>query len=141
MYAQLYNPNSKIIIRTTVSTHTIRRALNKRANQLAQTQDRMLKSAEYFAAGFFGLQWTRNATIEVIIEENRFNNSLAGYLNCPNSNKVNAGTGAASIWINNYLQNGSSLSVQAHNSRAHLIVCSNCPSGQVDGRFRLDYRR
>ncbi|GAB1310083.1 3-phytase [Madurella fahalii] len=86
MYSQLYNPNSKIIVRTT-------------------TQDRMLKSAEYFVAGFFGLQWTRNATIEVIIEEDKFNNSLAGHLNCPNSHKVRSGTGAAIIWINNYLQN------------------------------------
>jgi hypothetical protein len=58
-YAQLYNPNSKIIVRTT-------------------TQDRMLKSAEYFMAGFFGLEWTQNATIEVIIEAEGFNNSLAG---------------------------------------------------------------
>jgi hypothetical protein len=50
MYGPLYNPNSKIIVRTT-------------------TQDRMLKSAEYFLAGFFGLEWTNNATIEVIIEQ------------------------------------------------------------------------
>src|SRR3979411_2778405 len=34
-YGQLYSPDSKIIVRTT-------------------TQDRMLKSAEYFVAGFFG---------------------------------------------------------------------------------------
>lgn len=66
----------------------------------------MLKSAEYFAAGFFGQKWTRNATIEVIIEEDKFNNSLAGHLNCPNAHKVRSGTGAAKIWINNYLQNG-----------------------------------
>ena len=38
MYSQLYNPHSKIIARTT-------------------TQDRMLKSAENFLAGFFGLSW------------------------------------------------------------------------------------
>ncbi|KUI67836.1 3-phytase A [Cytospora mali] len=59
MYSSLYNPNSKIIVRTT-------------------TQDRMLKSAENFMAGFFGLEWPNNATIEVIIEGNGFNNSLAG---------------------------------------------------------------
>jgi len=84
-YSQLYNPNSKIIVRTT-------------------TQDRMLKSAENFLSGFFGLDWPRNATIEVIIEAANFNNSLAGYLNCPNSWKVGAGSAASTIWIEKYLQ-------------------------------------
>ncbi|KAM7223157.1 acid phosphatase [Rhypophila decipiens] len=84
MYSQLYNPNSKIIVRTT-------------------TQDRMLKSAEYFMAGFFGLEWTQNATIEVIIEERNFNNSLAGSLNCPNAGKSRGGQDAAEKWIIKYL--------------------------------------
>ena len=69
----------------------------------------MLKSAEYFLAGFFGLEWTNNATIEVIIEgdEANWNNSLAGYDNCNNSNAaVNAGGANASIvWENVYLKN------------------------------------
>ncbi|KAK3935985.1 3-phytase A [Diplogelasinospora grovesii] len=86
MYGNLYNPHSKIIVRTT-------------------TQDRMLKSAENFMAGFFGLEWPQNATVEVIIEEAGFNNSLAGYLNCPNAWRVGTGQAAARIWINNYLQN------------------------------------
>lgn len=85
-YGGLYNPNSKIIVRTT-------------------TQDRMLKSAEYFLAGFFGLEWPRNATIEVIIEEAKFNNSLAGYLNCPSGARQNLGEDARKIWASNYLQN------------------------------------
>jgi hypothetical protein len=38
MYGSLYNPQSKLIVRTT-------------------TQDRMLKSAENWMAGFFGLEW------------------------------------------------------------------------------------
>jgi hypothetical protein len=37
-------------------------------------------------AGFFGLEWTQNVTIEVIIEADGFNNSLAGYDNCKNAN-------------------------------------------------------
>ncbi|KAK2057022.1 histidine acid phosphatase [Colletotrichum caudatum] len=86
MYSSMYNPNSKIIVRTT-------------------TQDRMLKSAEYWLAGFFGLEWTNNATIEVIIEQDRANNSLAGYLNCPNARKQNGGDDAAKVWISNYLAN------------------------------------
>ncbi|KAJ9142219.1 Acid phosphatase [Pleurostoma richardsiae] len=85
-YGSLYNTNSKIIVRTT-------------------TQDRMLKSAEYFLAGFFGLEWTRNATIEVIIEHDGFNNSLAGSKNCPNADKEDAGTKANQIWYRTYLQN------------------------------------
>ncbi|KAG7146184.1 3-phytase A like protein [Verticillium longisporum] len=86
MYSQLYNTNSKIIVRTT-------------------TQDRMLKSAEYFLAGFFGLEWTNNATIEVIIEQGGFNNSLAGYLNCPNAWKHQVGTEASLDWQSRYLAN------------------------------------
>lgn len=88
MYSSLYNPNSKIIVRTT-------------------TQDRMLKSAEYFMAGFFGLEWTNNATIEVIIEQDKFNNSLAGWLNCPNAHKApRLGSKAQTVWVKSYLQNG-----------------------------------
>ncbi|CAN8099809.1 unnamed protein product [Discula destructiva] len=85
MYSSLYNPNSKIIVRTT-------------------TQDRMLKSAEYFMAGFFGLEWTNNATIEVIIEENGFNNSLAGSKACPNAHKEEGGVNATAEWVATYLQ-------------------------------------
>lgn len=86
-YGRLYNPYSKIIARTT-------------------TQDRMLKSAEYFMAGFFGLEWTNNATLELIIESPGFNNSLAGYFNCPNSySPVSAGGyNATNRWVSVYLQ-------------------------------------
>ncbi|CAL3962049.1 unnamed protein product [Diplocarpon coronariae] len=86
-YAQLYNPNSKIIVRTT-------------------TQDRMLKSAEYFMAGFFGLEWTNNATIEVIIEATGFNNSLAGYDNCKNAQSFRnaGGPNATAEWVDIYLR-------------------------------------
>ncbi|KAL9587999.1 MAG: hypothetical protein Q9203_003182 [Teloschistes exilis] len=87
-YGHLYNTSTKIIARTT-------------------TQDRMLKSAEYFMAGFFGLEWTNNATLELIIEQQNFNNSLAGYFQCNNSNApVNAGgNNASTVWENIYLQN------------------------------------
>lgn len=39
----------------------------------------------------------------MIIEEHNFNNSLAGYLNCPNSNRANGGQEAAIKWITKYL--------------------------------------
>jgi len=86
MYSQLYKPGSKIIARTT-------------------TQDRMLKSAENFMAGFFGLEWTNNATLELIIEQPGFNNSLAGYIGCPNSYKDRAGQNATVDWVMKYLDN------------------------------------
>jgi hypothetical protein len=89
MYGHLYpNNGSKIIARST-------------------TQDRMTQSAEYFLAGFFGLQWTQNATLELIIEQNTFNNSLAGYYQCPNANlPVSAGgTNASAQWASVYLAN------------------------------------
>ncbi|KAG9257813.1 histidine phosphatase superfamily [Emericellopsis atlantica] len=85
MYGKLYNPNSKLIVRTT-------------------TQDRMLKSAENWVSGFFGLEWTKNATIEVIIEDGGFNNSLAGSLNCPNASPKSTGGEAQKTWVDIYLK-------------------------------------
>lgn len=73
-------------------------------------------------AGFFGLHWlvfscngrevdaddhrTNNATIEVIIEEDKFNNSLAGSLSCPNAYPTATGNEARDTWIHKYLQDG-----------------------------------
>lgn len=67
----------------------------------------MLKSAEYFMAGFFGLQWTNNVTLELIIEGDGFNNSLAGYDNCNNSDLgvSKGGDKASTAWQKVYLQN------------------------------------
>jgi hypothetical protein len=91
LYGHLTPANySKIIARTT-------------------TQDRMLKSAENWMAGFFGLDWTQNATL-VLARENltgTFNNSLAGYYDCPNSNTAvsQGGNNASLIWESIYLAN------------------------------------
>lgn len=54
--------------------------------------------------------WTKNATLEVIIEGNFVNPdnvTLAGYDNCNNSNAaVNAGgNNASAIWVASYLKN------------------------------------
>lgn len=70
LYGHLYpNNGSKIIAQST-------------------TEDRMTQSAEYFLAGFFSLGWTQNATLELVIEQNGFNNSMAGYYDCPNNNNA-----------------------------------------------------
>lgn len=60
----------------------------------------MTQSGEYFLAGFFGLQWPTNATLEIIIESDGFNNSLAGYDNCPASNAAasSVGNNATTQW-------------------------------------------
>ncbi|KAI9714359.1 MAG: hypothetical protein M1820_000320 [Bogoriella megaspora] len=88
-YGHLYpNNGSKIIARST-------------------TQDRMTKSAEYFLAGFFGLQWPENATLELVIEQNGYNNSMAGYFQCNNSNEAvsEGGNTALAQWASVYLAN------------------------------------
>ncbi|OJD29096.1 3-phytase a precursor [Diplodia corticola] len=88
-YGHLYpNNGSKIIARST-------------------TQNRMVESAEYFLSGFFGLGWTQNATLELIIEEQNFNNTLAGYYQCNNSNAAvnKGGTNASTEWAAIYLAN------------------------------------
>ncbi|KAJ9602984.1 hypothetical protein H2200_012279 [Cladophialophora chaetospira] len=79
-YGALYNTSTKIIARTT-------------------TQDRMLKSAEYFMAGFFGLEYSRNVSLVPIIEQDFFN------MNCNNSNNYlsTGGNNASLIWENIYL--------------------------------------
>ncbi|KAK7513900.1 histidine phosphatase superfamily [Phyllosticta citriasiana] len=88
-YSHLYpNNGSKILVRSA-------------------TEDRRTQSAEYFLVGFFGLGWTQNATLELIVEEDGYNNSLAGYDNCPNSNlEVSyGGTNATEQWASIYLAN------------------------------------
>ena len=69
----------------------------------------MLKSAEYFLAGFVGLSWPQNPLVklEPIIEGTGFNNSLAGYDNCNNSNLPvsSGGANASIIWEGIYLAN------------------------------------
>ena len=88
MYGHLYpNDGSKIIARST-------------------TEDRMTQSAEYFLAGFFGLDWTTNATLVLAIEgSGTFNNTLAGYDDCPNANTYAnlGGSNATTNWYNIYL--------------------------------------
>jgi hypothetical protein len=76
-YGHLYpNNGSKIVVRST-------------------TQRRMTESAEYFLAGFFGLQWQQNATLELAIEAPGFNNTLAGYKQCNHTSWYMAREGSA----------------------------------------------
>lgn len=80
-YGHLFpNNGSKIIARTT-------------------TKKRMLESAEYFLAGFFGLGWTQNATLEVLIESDGFNNTMAGSKLCNHSSWDMAEEGEVALHV------------------------------------------
>ncbi|RSH94137.1 hypothetical protein EHS25_003940 [Saitozyma podzolica] len=54
-----------------------------------ETQDRMLKSAQNFAAGFFGIPAGDQFNLEVMIEAKGFNNSLAPWNTCPDPEGYN----------------------------------------------------
>ena len=49
---------------------------------------------------------TNNATIEVIIEADNFNNSLAGSLNCPSAYNKTSPEKPRDTWVDVYLKNG-----------------------------------
>lgn len=82
LYGHLYNNNgSKIVVRST-------------------TDYRMTQSAEYFLAGFFDQAWTRNASLELQIEDVvGYNTSLAAYFECTNT----GATVGMSTWISTFL--------------------------------------
>ncbi|KAL5119637.1 hypothetical protein ACEQ8H_002483 [Pleosporales sp. CAS-2024a] len=57
-----------------------------------QSQDRMVKTAENFAAGFFGVpEYLSEVNIEIIVENRGVNNSGAPYEICNNSNIASRG--------------------------------------------------
>jgi hypothetical protein len=58
-----------------------------------ESQDRMVKTAQNFAAGFFGVpEFLNEVNIEIIVEAQGVNNSGAPYEVCPNSNIANKGS-------------------------------------------------
>lgn len=63
-----------------------------------QSQDRMVKTAENFAAGFFGVpEYLDQVSIEIIVENSTVNNSGAPYEVCPNSNVASRGSIGSSV--------------------------------------------
>jgi len=70
-----------------------------------ESQDRMVKTAENFAAGFFGVpEYMDEVNIEILVEANNVNNSGAAYSTCPNSNiasRGSIGSTAATQFANN----------------------------------------
>ena len=58
-----------------------------------QSQDRMVKTAENFAAGFFGVpEYLDQVSIEILVETPGVNNSGAAYEVCNNSNIASRGS-------------------------------------------------
>jgi hypothetical protein len=58
-----------------------------------QSQDRMVKTAQNFAAGFFGVpEFLDQVNIEILVENATINNSGAPYEVCPNSNIKSRGS-------------------------------------------------
>ena len=66
----------------------------------------LLKTVEASQSDCYGNSRTNNATIEVIIEDSNFNNSLAGSLNCPNAYPKSTGNDARDTWRDRYLKDG-----------------------------------
>lgn len=70
-----------------------------------ESQDRMVKTAENFAAGFFGVpEYMSEVSLEIIVENKGVNNSGAPYEVCPNSNiasRGSIGSTVASKFANN----------------------------------------
>ncbi len=86
----------------------------------------MIQSAEYFLAGFFGLHWPDNATLEVIIEGSGFNNSLAGYDNCNNSTNYRSegGSNLTTQWADIYLADATKR-IQAMTTPSNLFTVTD----------------
>jgi hypothetical protein len=70
-----------------------------------ESQDRMVKTAENFAAGFFGVpEYLDQVNIEILVEASGVNNSGAAYDVCNNSNiatKGSIGSSVAAKFANN----------------------------------------
>ncbi len=123
MYGSLYNAKSKIIVRTTVrqgfsssvQTHTLTATRRPKIGCSSRPRTGWLASSGWNGPSSLELSHAfpsdiisrpNNATIEVIIEKQGFNNSLAGSLNCPNADSKGPGNEARAKWIHTYLQDG-----------------------------------
>ncbi|KAK7054004.1 AB hydrolase-1 domain-containing protein, partial [Favolaschia claudopus] len=72
-----------------------------------ESQDRMLASAMNFAIGFFGYPFEGQYQQSITIEAGGFNNTLAPYKTCPNSNdrgKADRGRAYVEKWAGVYLK-------------------------------------
>lgn len=94
-----------------------------------ESQDRMVKTAENFAAGFFGVpEYLNQVNIEILVETPGVNNSGAPYEVCANSNVASRGsigsTAATAFAATAF--NSTIARLQAQVSNAILISDKNC---------------
>lgn len=70
-----------------------------------ESQDRMLKSALNFAAGFFGIPFEDQYHQLITVEWPGYNNTLAPYMTCENANSPELSDGArlTQQWLDTYL--------------------------------------
>ncbi|KGK35621.1 hypothetical protein JL09_g5229, partial [Pichia kudriavzevii] len=78
------------------------------------SQERITSSAEYFLAGFYGLDWYDKANLEIIIESNEYNDTLAPYEHCPLTDKTEA---TASIPADGFLEKYTKKAVERLNKQ------------------------
>jgi hypothetical protein len=96
-----------------------------------ESQDRMVKTAENFAAGFFGVpEYLDQVNIEILVETTGLNNSGASYEICNNSNiasKGSIGTTAA----NKFAVNAFNSTLSRLNSQVRLSKQVECSSNNL----------
>ena len=100
-----------------------------------QSQDRMVKTAQHFAAGFFGIPTEGQYNLEITVEAEGYNNTGAPYDNCPRGNDdygYVGSTAAAKYWatalvptaarLNKLVSGG--LEFDASDAEAMLEMCA-----------------
>lgn len=95
-----------------------------------ESQDRMVKTAENFAAGFFGVpEYLDQVNIEILVESPGLNNSGAPYEVCNNSNIASRGsigsTVATEFALNAFNSTIARLQSQV-SQEYHTWAISNC---------------
>jgi hypothetical protein len=88
-----------------------------------ESQDRMVKTAENFAAGFFGIpEYLDQVNIEIVVENATVNNSGAPYEVCTNSNVASRGS-IGSTAAAKYAQNAFNDTLARLNSLVGAAFC------------------
>lgn len=86
-----------------------------------QSQDRMVKTAENFAAGFFGVpEYLDQVNIEILVEAPGVNNSGAPYDVCDNSNVAGRGNIGSSM-ASKFAKNAFNATLARLNSQVSLL--------------------
>jgi len=81
-----------------------------------ESQDRMVKTAENFAAGFFGVpEYMNQVNIEILVEASGVNNSGAPYEVCNNSNIASRGSIGSTV-ANTFAKNAFNATLDRLNS-------------------------